>query len=60
MSAVERLAICKSPGFTVSGMKPFMNFRADPRRKLLCVEMAGFFGLDAVSEYAEQRRAAFD
>ncbi len=41
-------------------MTPFVHFRADPRRKLLWVEMEGFFTLDDVATYAKQRNAAYD
>lgn len=41
-------------------MTPTVRFTADPSRKLLRVKMTGFFMLDAVADYIEQRRAAFN
>lgn len=37
-----------------------VRFSVDPLRKLLRVEMMGFFTLAAVADYAKQRRGAFD
>ena len=40
-------------------MTPSVRFTTFPAKKFLRVEMAGFFTLAAVADYAEQRRSAF-